>query len=134
MVTCGIRFHDSVSPKNRFAAPLKWYHFTSMQGLPAETDFVVLGAGIAGLRVAIELAAAGRVLVLAKKDAASPAEAASRTPDSPGVDALSDEDQVSLHLQDTLAFSDGLCNPAAAKILVEEGIERVEELIAWAHH
>ena len=40
-----------------------------MKGLPAETDFVVIGAGVAGLRAAIELAAAGRVLVLEKKDA-----------------------------------------------------------------
>ena len=39
-----------------------------MKGLPAETDFVVIGAGVAGLRAAIELAAAGRVLVLAKKE------------------------------------------------------------------
>ena len=40
--------------------------FPIMKGLPAETDFVVIGAGVAGLRAAIELAAAGRVLVLAK--------------------------------------------------------------------
>jgi aspartate oxidase len=38
-----------------------------MKGLPAETDFVVIGAGVAGLRSAIELANAGRVLVLAKE-------------------------------------------------------------------
>jgi len=38
-----------------------------MKGLPAETDFVVVGAGVAGLRAAIELARAGRVLVLDKK-------------------------------------------------------------------
>jgi L-aspartate oxidase len=44
---------------------------------------------------------------------------------------LSDEDEVSLHLQDTLRAGDGLCNPAAVKILVEEGPERIEELIAW---
>ena len=37
-----------------------------MKGLPAETDFVVVGAGVAGLRAAIELASAGRVLLLAK--------------------------------------------------------------------
>jgi L-aspartate oxidase len=98
-----------------------------MKGLPAETDFVVVGAGIAGLRAAIELAAAGRVLVLAKKDAA---------PSLPqnGIDTLSDEDQISLHLQDTLTSGDGLCNQDAAKILLEEGIERIEELIAWAGH
>jgi L-aspartate oxidase len=96
-----------------------------MKGLPAETDFIVIGAGVAGLRAAIELAAAGRVLVLAKKEFKLPTGTSSDYP-------LSDEDEVSLHLQDTLAAGDGLSNPAAAKILVEEGIDRIEELIAWS--
>jgi L-aspartate oxidase len=39
-----------------------------MKGLPAETDFIVIGAGVAGLRAAIELASAGWVLALAKKE------------------------------------------------------------------
>ena len=39
-----------------------------MKGLSAETDFVVIGAGVAGRRAAIELAGAGRVLVLEKKE------------------------------------------------------------------
>ncbi len=95
-----------------------------MKGLPAETDFVVIGAGIAGLRAAIELAASGRVLVLAKKDPLlhSPAH------------IISDEDEVTLDLQDTLSAGDGLCNPAAAKTLVDEGIERIDELIGWRSH
>jgi L-aspartate oxidase len=96
-----------------------------MKGPPAQTDFVVIGAGIAGLRAAIELAAAGRVLVIAKQGA-SYFEAL-----APGPVPLSDEDKVSLHLQDTLNAGDGLCNAAAVKILVEEGLERIEELIAW---
>ena len=39
-----------------------------MKGLPAQTDFIVVGAGIAALRAAIELAEAGQVLLLAKKE------------------------------------------------------------------
>jgi L-aspartate oxidase len=99
-----------------------------MKGLPAETDFVVIGAGVAGLRAAIELADAGRVLVLAKKEVTN-----SNTQYAQGgiAAALSDEDEVSLHLQDTLIAGDGLCNPEAVKTLVEEGPERIEELIAW---
>jgi L-aspartate oxidase len=99
-----------------------------MQGLPAETDFVVIGAGVAGLRAAIELAEAGRVLVLAKKEVTN-----SNTQYAQGgiAAALSDEDEVSLHLQDTLVAGDGLCNPDAVKILVEEGPQRIEELIGW---
>ncbi len=33
-----------------------------------------------------------------------------------------------LHLRDTLAAGDGLCDEAAVRILVEEGPERVREL------
>ena len=98
-----------------------------MKGLPAEADFVVIGAGVAGLRAAIELAAAGRVLVLAKKEVESSSPSATVT-------VLSDEDEVSLHLQDTLSAGDGLCNSAAVKILLEEGPERIDELIAWGKH
>jgi L-aspartate oxidase len=100
-----------------------------MKGLPAETDFVVIGAGVAGLRAAIELASAGRVLVLAKEKDSGAELAAGGT-----AAALSDEDQVTLHLQDTLLSGDGLCLPEAVKILVDEGPERIEELIAWGKH
>jgi len=97
-----------------------------MKGPPAETDFVIIGAGVAGLRAAIELADAGRVLVLAKKEA-FPAQSAQGGIAS----ALSDEEEVILHLQDTLIAGDGLCVPQAAKTLLEEAPDRIEELIAW---
>ena len=99
-----------------------------MKAAPAETDFVVIGAGVAGLRAAIELAAAGRVLVLAKTELTE-----SNTQYAQGgiAVALSDEDEIGLHLQDTLDAGDGLCNVEAARILVEQGPERIQELIAW---
>lgn len=98
-----------------------------MKGLPAETDFVVIGAGVAGLRAAIDLAEAGRVLVLAKR------ELQNFKANDPKSDLawLGDEDEIILHLQDTLDAGDGLCNAAAVKILVEEGAERIDEVIAW---
>ena len=39
-----------------------------MAQIPSETDFVVVGGGIAGLRAAIGLAEAGRVLVVTKQE------------------------------------------------------------------
>jgi L-aspartate oxidase len=102
-----------------------------MKGLPAETNFVVLGAGVAGLRAAIELAAAGRVLIVAKKEVPYFNLHAAHGNDAA---PLSDEDEVTLHLQDTLTAGDGLCDPAAVKILLEEAPERIEELIAWGAH
>jgi L-aspartate oxidase len=95
---------------------------------PSETDFLVIGAGVAGLRAAIELAPAGRVVVLAKREITD-----SNTQFAQGgiAAALSDEDEISLHLQDTLNAGDGLCDPQAAKVLVEEAPEHIEELIRW---
>jgi L-aspartate oxidase len=99
-----------------------------MKALPSETDFIVVGAGIAGLRASVELASAGRVLCLAKREVTE-----SNTQYAQGgiAAALSDDDEVRLHLEDTLKAGDGLCNEEAARILVEEGPPRIEELIAW---
>jgi L-aspartate oxidase len=99
-----------------------------MPATALETDFLVIGAGVAGLRAAIELAPAGRVLVLAKREVT-----ASNTQFAQGgiAAALSDEDEISLHLQDTLNAGDGLCRSEAAKLLVEDAPQRIEELIAW---
>ncbi len=99
-----------------------------MKALPGETDFIVVGAGIAGLRASVELASAGRVLCLAKREVTE-----SNTQYAQGgiAAALSDDDEVSLHLDDTLKAGDGLCNEEAARILVEEGPVRIEELIEW---
>lgn len=99
-----------------------------MKSTPTESDYIVIGAGVAGMRGAIELAAHGRVLCLAKRELSE-----SNTQYAQGgvAAALSDEDEVSLHLQDTLVAGDGLCNVDAARVLVEEGPPRIEELIEW---
>jgi L-aspartate oxidase len=99
-----------------------------MASAPSHADFLVVGAGVAGLRAAIDLAAAGSVTVLAKREVAD-----SNTQWAQGgiAAALSDEDEISLHLQDTLQAGDGLCNPDAAKVLVEDAPDRIEELIQW---
>src|ERR1700758_4608255 len=99
-----------------------------MPAASSETDFLIVGAGVAGLRAALELTVAGRVLVLAKREIT---ESSTQLAQGGIAAALSDEDEISLHLQDTLAAGDGLCNPEAAKVLVEDAPERIEELIAW---
>jgi L-aspartate oxidase len=99
-----------------------------MKEIPTETDFIVIGAGVAGLRAAIELAASGNVVCLAKREVAE-----SNTQYAQGgiAVALSDEDEIGLHLQDTINAGDGLVNVEAARVLVEEGPPRIEELIEW---
>ena len=89
---------------------------------------MVVGAGIAGLRAAISLADAGRVLVVTKERAAE-----SNTQYAQGgiAVAMGGEQDVDLHLQDTMAAGDGLVNEAAAAVLVQEGPVRVQELLDW---
>lgn len=93
-----------------------------------QTDFLVIGSGIAGLRAAIELASAGRVIVLSKAELT---ESATQYAQGGIAAALSDEDQIFLHYQDTLKAGAGLCDPAAVQILVEEGPPCIQQLIEW---
>src|SRR5579875_3523173 len=107
--------------------------------LVEEADYVIVGAGIAGLRAAIGLAGVGgparagggrgpRVLVVTKE-----ALGESNTHYAQGgiAVAMSGEEDVALHLEDTVNAGDGLVNREAARVLVEEGPRRVEELLAW---
>ncbi len=91
-------------------------------------DFLVIGGGVAGLRAAIELASKGSVLVLTKDKATE-----STTGYAQGgiAVALSDEDEVSIHYNDTINAGDGLCNKEAVQIMVEEGPEYILELMSW---
>src|SRR5580692_12076413 len=91
-------------------------------------DFLVIGAGVAGLRAAIELAQAGKVLVVAKD---SLRESSSEYAQGGIAVALSDDDEVELHEQDTLAAGDGLCDRAAVHALVQEGPAAIQQLIDW---
>ncbi|MDP2279732.1 MAG: FAD-binding protein, partial [Nitrospirota bacterium] len=91
-------------------------------------DFLIIGSGVAGLRAAIELAPHGNVLV-ATKD--MPSESSTEYAQGGIAVALSDEDKVGIHFEDTLKAGDSLCNEDAVKILVEEGPERILELISW---
>lgn len=80
------------------------------------------------MRAAIELAEAGTVLVVAKD---SLRESSSEYAQGGIAVALSDDDEVELHEQDTLYAGDGLCDRAAVRTLVEEGPAAIQELIDW---
>jgi L-aspartate oxidase len=91
-------------------------------------DYLVVGAGVAGLRAAVELAEHGVVLVVTKE-----AVAESNTHYAQGgiAVALEGDEDVELHLKDTVSAGDGLVNWRAARALVAEGPLRVMELIDW---
>jgi L-aspartate oxidase len=91
-------------------------------------DFLVIGSGVAGLRAAAGLADAGNVLVVTKESLAE-----SNTAYAQGgiAVAMGGEEDVALHLADTIAAGDGLVNAEAAALLVEQGPKRVAELLEW---
>jgi L-aspartate oxidase len=91
-------------------------------------DFLIIGSGVAGLRAAIELALHGNVLIVTKDRAT---ESSTEYAQGGIAVALSDEDEIGIHFEDTLRAGDGLCREEAVKILVEEGPERIIELISW---
>ena len=91
-------------------------------------DYLIIGAGVAGLRAAVTLAEQGNVLVVTKESLGE-----SNTHYAQGGIAVATEGQqdVALHLEDTIAAGDGLVHRPAAQVLVSEGPERVAELIEW---
>jgi L-aspartate oxidase len=92
------------------------------------TDFLIIGGGVAGLRAAVELAQSGDVLVVTKD---APSESSSEYAQGGVAVALSDEDEISIHFEDTIRAGDGLCLHQAVRTLVEEGPARIRELILW---
>ncbi len=95
----------------------------------APLDVLVLGSGVAGCSAALRLErrAAGSVTLLTK---GSLGESATRWAQG-GIAAVTSEteDSVELHLADTLRAGAGLCDEDATRILVEEGADRVFELV-----
>ena len=92
------------------------------------TDFLVLGSGLTGIRAALALARHGQVLVVTKDQ---PIESNTGYAQGGVAVALAQDDDVSLHLEDTLEAGAGLVAEPVARALVEEGPERIRELAAW---
>ncbi len=94
-----------------------------------ETDFVVVGSGIAGLRAALEIAQTGARVTVLTKDRTD--ESNTEYAQGGVAVALSDTDEVSLHEEDTLKAGAGLCDERAVRVLVEDGLRYIQELIEW---
>ena len=94
----------------------------------SQVDFLVMGAGVAGLRAAVELARHGEVLVVTKE---SVAESNTHYAQGGIAVAMEGDRDVALHLDDTVNAGDGLVYRPAAQALVAEGPVRVAELMEW---
>ncbi len=91
-------------------------------------DFLVIGSGIAGLCYAIAASRYGSVLMITKKQ-----DSESNTNYAQGGIAcvLDPADSFESHIKDTLTAGSGLCHEDAVRILVEEGPQRLHELLEW---
>ncbi|MEW1833977.1 L-aspartate oxidase [Microbacterium sp. NPDC079995] len=92
------------------------------------TTVVVVGSGIAGLTAALHAHGAGCDVTLVTK--ATVAEANTRYAQGGIAGALSPADRTDDHARDTLVAGAGLADPAAVTVLVEEGPDRIRDLIA----
>ena len=97
-----------------------------------QTDFLVIGSGIAGLTYALKAAHQSpdrNVLVMTK---ASADETNTKYAQG-GIAVVNDleNDSFQKHIEDTLIAGDGLCNEKVVEIVVKEGPERVQEIIDW---
>src|SRR5215467_14206812 len=89
-------------------------------------DFLVIGSGIAGLSFALKVSPHGRVGIVTKKDRAE----SNTNYAQGGIAAVtSREDSFEMHVRDTLEAGAGLCNEKVVRTIVEEGPERIRELI-----
>ena len=97
-----------------------------------QTDFLVIGSGIAGLTYALKVAQNcpdKKVIVLTKTQS----DETNTKYAQGGIAGVMDLDKDSFdkHIEDTLIAGDGLCNRHTVEIVVKEGVERIKEIIAW---
>lgn len=91
-----------------------------------ETDYLVIGSGIAGLNFALQAAKHGRVLVITKKH---PADTNTNWAQGGVAAVLAPDDSLEQHVADTLTVGDGLCERSVVEMCVREGPAQVERLL-----
>ena len=97
-----------------------------------QTDFLVIGSGIAGLTYSLKVATQfpeKQVTVITK---AHTDETNTKYAQG-GIAGVTDfeNDSFDKHINDTLIAGDGLCNPKTVEIVVREGVDRIQEIIDW---
>ncbi len=91
-------------------------------------DFLILGAGVAGLSTAIKLQKYGKILILAKNSI----KECNTYFAAGGISCVwGEEDTFEKHVKDTITAGDGLCNKKVVEKIVSDGPGRIKELIEW---
>lgn len=93
-----------------------------------DTEALVLGSGLAGLVLALKVADRSKVLLCTKTDLKTTNSAMAQG----GIAAvMSEEDSFDRHVQDTLNAGAGLCDPSAVRQIIEQGPDRIRDLMNW---
>jgi L-aspartate oxidase len=97
-----------------------------------KTDFLVIGSGIAGLTYALKVANAcpEKKVTVISKTSVDETNTKYAQGGVAGVMKLG-EDSYSKHIEDTIVAGDGLCKSSVVEIVVNEGVDRINEMIAW---
>jgi len=97
-----------------------------------QTDFLVIGSGIAGLTYALKVAkeCPGKTVTILTKTQSDETNTKYAQGGIAGVMDFN-KDSFDKHIEDTLIAGDGLCNKHIVEIVVREGVERIEEIIEW---
>lgn len=90
-----------------------------------QTDYLVIGSGVAGLYFALQAAEHGTVIVATKK---RPDDTATDWAQGGVAAVLGDDDTLEKHVADTLQVGEGLCKRAIVEGVVAEGPAHVREL------
>ena len=93
-----------------------------------ESDFLVIGSGIAGLSFALRAAEHGSVAIVTKREVT---ESATNYAQGGIASVFSQEDTFAAHIEDTLVAGAGICHEDVVKLVVEEGPQIIRELIDW---
>lgn len=93
-----------------------------------ETDFLIVGSGLAGLACALKIADRGKVTILTKSTLGGTNTAWAQG----GIAAVSSEgDSFESHIDDTLRAGAGLCHLDVVKNYIEQAPDRIRDLMSW---
>jgi len=93
--------------------------------LVQESDFLVIGSGIAGLYYALQVAEHGTVTIVTKRD---PRESATHYAQGGIATVIDRDDSFDSHIADTLRVGAGLCHEDVVRFTVQEGPHHVRRL------
>ena len=97
-----------------------------------QTDFLVIGSGIAGITYAVKIAREfpdKKILIITKAQA----DETNTKYAQGGIARVMDfeNDSFEKHIEETIIAGEGFCKPTFVEIVVKEGVDRIREIIKW---